>query len=107
MSHLRTKLGLPSSPPDPTKISPDIMALSNIVSTRYVGAASLVPIKTPQESFQKQGQLLKGIREGYKGKVDRVYRMSKDQQAVFQAGLQNYNNFGGHGSGKTITKFKA
>ena len=64
-------------------------------------------MKTPQEGFQKQVELLKGIREGYIGKVDRVYRLSKDQQAVFQAGLRNYNNFGGHGSGKTIIKFKA
>ena len=56
-------------------------------------------MKAPQEGFQKQGELLEGIREGYKGKVDRVYRMSKDQQAVFQSGLQDYNNFGGHGSG--------
>ena len=60
-------------------------------------------MKTPQEVFQKQGDVLKDVREGYQGKVDRVYRMSKDQQAVFQAGLQNYSNFGGHGSGAKIT----
>ena len=99
MSRLCTKLKLPSSPPDPARISPDILALHNTISARYVGAASLIAMKTPQEGFQKQGELLEGIREGYKGKVDRVYRMSKDQQAVFQAGLQNYSNFGGHGSG--------
>ena len=68
-----------------------------------MGAASLLPMKAPQEGFQKQGELLEGIREGYKGKVERVYRLSKDQQAVFQAGLQNYTNFGGHGSGNRRT----
>ena len=47
-------------------------------------------------------KVLKGIREGYKGKVERVFRLSKDQQDVFQAGLQNYCNFGGHGSGNRI-----
>ena len=72
-----------------------------------MGAASLLPMKAPHEGFQKQGELLEDVREGYKGKVDRVYRMSKDQQAVFQAGLQNYTNFGGHGSGAKITKFQA
>ena len=103
MDLLRTKLKLPPSPPDPARISPDIMSLHAIVSARYVGAASLLPMKAPQEGFQKQGKVLGGIREGYKGKVDRVYRLSKDQQAVFQAGLQNYTNFGGHGSGNRRT----
>ena len=105
MSRLCTRLKLPSSPPDPARISPDILALHNTISARYVGAASLLPMKAPQEGFQKQGELLEDVREGYKGKVDRVYRMSKDQQAVFQAGLQNYSNFGGHGSGAKITMF--
>ena len=100
MNQLRTKLRLPSSPPDPAKVSPDIIALSNIISTRYVGASSLIPMKIPQEGFQKQVKLLKDIGEGYQEKVDRVYRFSKDQHAVFQAGLQKYNNFGGHGSGE-------
>ena len=107
MSRLCTKLKLPSSPPHPARISPDILALHNTISARYVGAASLIAMKTPQEGFQKQGELLEGIREGYKGKVDRVYRMSKDQQAVFQAELQNYSNFGGHGSGAKIPLFQA
>ena len=113
MNQLRTKLRLPSSPPDPAKVSPDIIALSNIISTRYVGAASLTPTKMPQEGFQKQGKLLEGVRKGYQGKVDRVYRLSKDQQAVFEAGLQNFSNFGGHGSGtihttkKTISRLKS
>ena len=106
MNQLRTKLRLPSSPPDPAKVSPDIIALSNIISTRYVGASSLIPMKIPQEGFQEQGELLTGIREGYQEKVDRVYRFSKDQQAVFQAGPQNYNNFGGHGSGVIFTTKK-
>ena len=103
MGLLRTKLKLPPSPPDPASISPDIMSLHAIVSARYVGAASLLSMKTPEEGFQKQGKVLEDIREGYKGKVERVYRMSKDQQDVFQAGLQNYSNFGGHGSGNRRT----
>ena len=103
MDLLRTKLKLPPSPPDPASISPDIMSLHAIVSARYVGAASLIPMKAPQEGFQKQGKVLEDTREGYKGKVERVYRLSKDQQAVFQAGLQNYTNFGGHGSGNGRT----
>ena len=57
-------------------------------------------MKIPQEGFQKQVTLLKDIREGYQERVNRVYRFSKDQQAVFQAGPQNYSNFGGHGSGE-------
>ena len=77
-----------------------------MISTRYVGASSLIPMKISQEGFQKQGELMKGIREGYQGKVDRVYRFSKDQQAVFQAGPQNYSNFGGHGSGAIFTTKK-
>ena len=100
MSLLRTKLKLPPRPPDPAKISPDVRALHNVISTRYVGAASLISLKTPKESIQKQEQLLVNIREGYMGKVDRVFRMSKDQQAVFHSGLTNYCNFGGHGSGR-------
>ena len=63
-------------------------------------------MKISQEGFQEQGKLLKDIREGYKKKVDRVYRFSKDQQAVFQAGPQNYSNFGGHGSGVIFTTKK-
>ena len=77
-----------------------------MISTRYVGAASLLPMKAPQEGFQKQGELLEDVREGYQGKVDRVYRFSKDQHAVFQAGLQKYSNFGGHGSGVIFTTKK-
>ena len=105
MNRLRTKLRLPSSPPDPARVSADILALSNVISARYIGAASLIPMKTPQEGFQAQGKMLEDIREGYEGKAEKVYRLSKDQQAVFQAGLQNYNNFGGHGSGKQKKKW--
>ena len=100
MTLLRTKLKLPTIPADQSKISPDILALHTTIAARYIGAASLIPMKTPQEGFKKQEDLLLDIREGYKGKVKRVYRLSKDQQAVFQSGLQNYSNFGGHGSGK-------
>ena len=107
LSLLRAKLQLPVSPTEPDRVSPFIRALHTTISTRYVGAASLISLKTPQEGFKKQGELLNRVREGYKGKVERVFRLSNDQQAVFQSGLQNYNNFGGHGSGTKITRFKA
>ena len=105
MGLLRTKLKLPSSPPDEANISPDIKSLHTTITARYVGAASFILMKTPQEGFQKQEKLLKNIREGYKEKVEKVFKMSKDQQAVFQADLQNYSNFGGHGSGAKTTMF--
>ena len=88
------------SPPEPARVSTDIIALSNLISARYVGTASLVPMKTPQEGFQKQGILLKGIREGYQRKIETVFKLSTDQQAVLQSGFQNLVCFGGHGSGE-------
>ena len=103
MGLLCTKLRLPSHPPEPADISPAILALHNTITTRYVGAASLIPMKDPQEGYRMQGKQLEAIRTGYVGNIDRVFRLSPDQQAVFQAGLQNFNNFGGHGSG-TISR---
>ena len=46
-----------------------------------------------------QGKLLKKIRAGYENQLEKVYMMGREQQAMFQAGLTNYCNFGGHGSG--------
>ena len=100
MSRLCTKLKLPSSPPHPARISPDILALHNTISARYVGAASLIAMKTPQEGFQRQASQLADVRKGFEDKGERVYRMSRDQQDIFQSGLTNFANFGGHGSGK-------
>jgi hypothetical protein len=93
---------MPISPPDLSNISPDILALHHTIATRYVGAASLISLKTPQEGFQKQKTLLDNIREGYKGQLDKVYRLSTDQQAVYHSGVGSYVNFGGHGSGRGI-----
>jgi hypothetical protein len=97
---LRAKLKVPATPPDPATISPAVQRLHITVAARYVGAGSLISLKTPQEGFMKQAALLKDTREGYQGQVEKVYRLSGDQQAVFQGGLRSFVNFGGHGSGK-------
>ena len=99
MSRLRAKLQIPASPPDPASISPDILALHNIIASRYVGAASLISLKTPQEGFQKHQAILKDVREGYQAQLEKAYRLSTDQQAVYHSGIGSYVNFGGHGSG--------
>ena len=99
MSRLRAKLHMPASPPDPATISPDILALHNTIASRYVGAASLISLKTPQEGFQKHQALLKDVREGYTAQLEKAYRLSTDQQAVYHSGVGSYVNFGGHGSG--------
>jgi hypothetical protein len=83
-----------------TNISSDIKKLHTTIATRYVGAGSLISLKTPQAGFQRQAALLEDVREGYEGKAEKVYMMSRDQQAVFQSGLRNFVNFGGHGSGE-------
>ena len=75
------------------------MALHTTVVGRYVGAASFISLKTPQEGFMRQNEMLEDIRDGYKEKGEKNFKLSQDQQAAFQAGLQNFNNFGGHGSG--------
>ncbi len=94
-------MSVPISPPDPATISEDILNLHNIIATRYVGGASLIRLKSAQEGFQAQKTLLKNIRKGMEGEgMEKVYRLSSDQQAVYLAGQCSYNNFGGHGSGK-------
>jgi hypothetical protein len=99
ISRLKSKLKLPSTPPDPSTISGDIKTLHCIIGARYVGGASLINMKTPQEGFSQQKTLLKKVRAGYEDQVDKVFMMGREQQAVFQGGLCNFANFGGHGSG--------
>ena len=103
-TRLSSKIHLPNCPPDLSTISPDILALNNTLATRYVGAASLISLKTPQEGFQKHKTLLKDVREGYKGQLGKVYRLSTDQQAVYHSGVGSFVNFGGHGSGRGIVQ---
>ena len=57
-------------------------------------------MKAPHEGFYTQEVVLKKIRAGYENQGEKVYMMGREQQAVFQAGLTNYVNFGGHGSGR-------
>jgi hypothetical protein len=95
-------LNVPDAPPNPDNISTDIKTLNTMIGARYVGGASLIRLKTPKEGFSMQGKLLKMIRTGYEGQLEKVFMMGREQQAVFQAGLPNYCNFGGHGSGKTV-----
>jgi hypothetical protein len=71
-----------------------------MVAARYVGGASFIGLKTPQEGFSKQAALLNTVRTSYEHQVEKVFMMGPEQQAVFQSGLNNYSNFGGHGSGK-------
>ena len=94
---MQVKLKLPSSPTDPSMISMDIKRLNYMIGARYVGGASLINLKTPEEGFSEQGTSLKKIRAGYEHQVDKVLMMGREQQAVFQSGLYNYSNFGGHG----------
>ena len=98
---MRAKLNLSASPPDPTTIQPDILALHNTIAARYVGAASLISLKTPEEGLRKQRSLMRRVKEGHKGELEKIYRMSSDQQSVYHAGLTSYITFGGHGSGQT------
>ena len=100
ISHMQSKLNIPRTPPDPSNISGDIKTLHYIIGARYVGGASLITLKTPQEGFSQQGELMGKIRVGYKGQLEKVFMMGREQQAVFHAQLNNYCNFGGHGSGK-------
>ena len=105
MEQLKDKMGVPASPPDPTTASQDIMALHNTIATRYVGAASLISLKTPEEGFVKQRRQLQNVREKtVEAETDKVYRLSSDQLAVFQAGPFSFNIFGGHGSGNEMMK---
>lgn len=97
---LRTKLGVPDTPPDLSTIPEDLKKLHYSIGARYLGMASLIQLKSPQEGFSYQEKMLKKIRTGYQGKFEKVFMMGKEQQAVFQAELPSYCVFGGHGSGK-------
>ena len=99
MDLLRAKLEIPDSPPDPTTIPEDLKQLHNTIGARYLGLTSLIKLKTPQEGFKYQAKQLKTIRTGYEKQLEKVFMMGTEQQALFQAGLQNYCVFGGHGSG--------
>ena len=78
------------------------MALHNTIATRFLGAASLIKLKTPEEGFQMERRLLQNVREGTVEKhVKKVYSLSREQLAVYQAGTWSYVNFGGHGTGKS------
>jgi hypothetical protein len=94
------KLNVPATAPDPATISPDIKNLHITIASRYVGGASFISLKTPNEGFLKQGALMKKIKDGYTGQVEKIFMLGREQQAVFHAGLHNYANFGGHGSGE-------
>ena len=100
LTKLRTKLRLPTSPPKPTTISEEVWSIHTMIATRYIGAASLITMKTPQEGFQRQASQLADVRKGFEDEGVRVYRMSRDQQELFHSRLQSFANFGGHGSGK-------
>jgi hypothetical protein len=100
---LRMKLKLPDTVPDPVSISAVVKRLHNIVTSRYVGVASFIPLKTPAQYFEKLSKTLAFINEGYEGQQEeKIFRLGKEQQAVFNSGLENYSNFGGHGSGEII-----
>ena len=99
---LRKSLNIPDAPPKQERISADILTLNTRIGARYLGGASLIRLKTPDEGFSLQGSLLKKIRTGYEGQLEKVFMMGREQQAVFQAGLTNYCNFGGHGSGNHL-----
>ena len=99
---LRAKLGIPDSAPDPASISEDLKQLHYIIGARYLGMASFIQLKTPQEGFSYQKKLLKNARTGYEKQFEKVLMMGKEQQAIFQAELPSYCVFGGHGSGKSL-----
>ena len=43
--------------------------------------------------------MLRQVKEGFKGQMDKIYRLSNDQHATYHSGVGSYVNFGGHGSG--------
>ena len=61
------KLGVPETPPDPSKIPEELMKLHYIIGARYLGMASLIEMKMPSEGFSYQNKLLKFVRTGYQG----------------------------------------
>ena len=100
IDRLKLKLNVPDAPPNPNNISPDIEALNTMIGARYLGDASQIRLKTPKEGFSMQCKLLKRIRAGYEGQLDKVFMMGREQHAVVRVGPSNYCVFGGHGSGR-------
>ena len=92
---------VPPSPP--VNISPEVVHLNTMIGARYIGGASLIKLKSPSEGFSKQRNVLKKIRSDYEKQGEKVFRMGPEQQALFQSGVTNYCNFGGHGSGRDRT----
>ena len=76
------------------------MTLHNTIATRFLGAASLIKLKTSEEGFHMERKQMQNVRERrVEEHVEKVYSLSREQQAVYQAGTWSYVNFGGHGSG--------
>ena len=80
-------------------LSQDVQKLHIMVAARYVGAASIIKFKTPKEGLQHQMNVLEGVKMGHIQKQDKIYRLGKEQQEVFNSRLHSYCNFGGHGTG--------
>jgi len=100
VNKMKLKMGVPDTPP--ANISSAVLELNKIIGARYLGVASLIKLKNPSEGFSKQATVMKKIRSDYEKKEEKVMMMGPEQQAIFQSGVKNYSNFGGHGSGKTI-----
>jgi hypothetical protein len=96
---LQIKLQLVVQAPTPEAISEDIYTLHHCIASRYVGVASFISLKTPQEGLQQHRQMLGRVKDEYVRQLDKVFRMGKEQQAIFNSHLENFSNFGGHGSG--------
>ena len=95
---MKLKMKVPDTPP--ANISSAVLELNKIIGARYLGVASLIKLKNPSEGFSKQATVMKKIRSDYEKKEEKVMMMGPEQQAIFQSGVKNYSNFGGHGSGK-------
>ena len=93
-------MNIPDDTPHSTDIEPDVLRLHTTIGARYVGGASLIKMRNPRDGFTKQGAILKKIRSGYAEQGEKVFMMGTEQQAVFQANLPSFANFGGHGCGK-------
>ena len=93
-------MNIPDDTPHSTDIEADVLRLHTTIGARYVGGASLIKMRNPRDGFTKQGAILKKIQAGYAEQGEKVFMMGMEQQAVFQANLRSYANFGGHGCGK-------
>jgi hypothetical protein len=94
---LRIKMKVPVLAPH--TISAEVNRLHRAIAGRYVGLASLVSLKTAREGLREQGRMLGRVSEEHVAQPERVYRLGREQQAIFNSHLQNFTNFGGHGSG--------